>query len=66
MDEKEKKDRRNEAPSPSDRDVFAWPDGYWCYRGEYSSHLRADRNYKLIAVDSPEWLSYAAKRRPAT
>jgi len=38
-------------------DILMWPDGFWCFREEFSSAFLRDYNYRLIRQNSEEWSS---------
>jgi hypothetical protein len=39
----------------SPHDVYLWPDGFWCFREEYSDAYMRDNNYRLVAAALAEW-----------
>jgi hypothetical protein len=37
------------------RDIFLWPDGYWCYREEFHQLPRLAYPYRLVRMGNAEW-----------
>ncbi len=42
-------------------DILLWPDGFWCFREEYSKETLRDENYRVIPSNSPEWIVVSSK-----
>ncbi|MBI3715386.1 MAG: hypothetical protein HY255_05280 [Betaproteobacteria bacterium] len=36
-------------------DIFLWPDGFWCFRAEFTPEFLRDDTYREIAYLSDEW-----------
>jgi hypothetical protein len=42
-------------------DILLWPDGFWCFREEFSPHfLRAD-DYRVILRQGEEWSKFTVE-----
>jgi len=37
------------------RDIFLWPDGYWCFREEFHQMPRQAYPYRLVRMGGAEW-----------
>ena len=46
-------------------DILVWPDGFWCFREEFSSKFLRDDNYRVIDPESQsdEWIGYSRQRQ---
>lgn len=47
-------------------DIFLWPDGFWCFREEFSETFERGNNYRVILNNSDEWLRQTRQRSPRT
>jgi hypothetical protein len=36
-------------------DVLLWPDGFWCFRDEFSPRFLRAEDYRVIPHGSEEW-----------
>jgi hypothetical protein len=36
-----------------------WPDGFWCFREEFSPHFLRDDDYRVVPHKSGEWSEVA-------
>ena len=50
----------------NDKDIFLWPDGYWCLREEFYRQPRQAYTYRLLEVGSPEWHALRGGYPPAS
>jgi hypothetical protein len=37
------------------KDIFSWPDGFWCFREEFDPSFLRDETYRVLALDSKDW-----------
>jgi hypothetical protein len=37
------------------KDIFLWPDGYWCFRNEFGLQSRQTYEYLVARCMSDEW-----------
>lgn len=37
------------------KDIFSWPDGFWCFREEFDPKFLRDDSYRIFGVKSAEW-----------
>ena len=42
--------------------ILIWPDGFWCFREEFSSEFLRDNNYRVVEHSTDEWLRILSKR----
>ena len=43
-------------------DILKWPDGFWCFREEFRMDWFRDNDYRVIRIETDEWLQMARKR----
>jgi len=43
-------------------DILLWPDGFWCFRKEFSEEFLRQDDYRVILRHSDEWLSRTRSR----
>ena len=43
----------------SSEDILLWPDGFWCFREEFSPHFLRSDDYRVIPHQSEEWSKLA-------
>ncbi len=43
-------------------DILLWPDGFWCFRKEFSEGFLRQDDYRVILHHSDEWLSHTRSR----
>ncbi len=36
--------------------ILVWPDGFWCFREEFTAQFLRDDSYRVILHKSDEWL----------
>jgi hypothetical protein len=41
--------------TPNPKDIYLWPDGYWCYREELYMQPRHNFEYELVRMGSDKW-----------
>lgn len=41
------------------KDIFSWPDGFWCFREEFDQTFLRDEAYLVLALGSKEWTACA-------
>ena len=41
--------------TPAHRDVFLWPDGYWCSKEDFPVQPRQTYNYVLLVITDEQW-----------
>jgi hypothetical protein len=44
------------------KEILLWPDGFWCFREEFSQGFLRDGGYRAIPHGSDESLTYARPR----
>ena len=40
-------------------DILLWPDGFWCFREEFSPLFLREDDYQVVPHRSDEWSGYA-------
>ena len=40
-------------------DILLWPDGFWCFREEFSPLFLRDDDYRVVPHKSEEWFKHA-------
>ena len=39
------------------QDILIWPDGFWCFREEFSESFLRDDKYRVVETTTDEWVS---------
>jgi len=37
------------------KDIFLWPDGYWCFKEDFQSQPRQTYAYVLVQITGGQW-----------
>jgi len=37
------------------KDIFVWPDGYWCFREDFHEQPRQNYSYVLVEINDTQW-----------
>jgi len=37
------------------KDIFLWPDGYWCFREDFQEQPRQNYSYVLVELNDMQW-----------
>ena len=43
------------------QDILLWPDGFWCFREEFSPQFLRDDDYRVVPHKSDEWSGLAGQ-----
>ncbi|HXC38302.1 MAG TPA: hypothetical protein VN667_05105 [Burkholderiales bacterium] len=46
----------NSASVENPDDLLLWPDGFWCFREEFSESWLRERDYRVIPLNCDEWV----------
>jgi len=47
--------------TPNPKDIYLWPDGYWCFREELYMQPRHNFEYELVQMGSDKWNAVSAE-----
>lgn len=45
-------------PTNVSRDIYLWPDHYWCYNDEFSLEFGRNRTYIVLEAGNAEWFKF--------